>query len=123
MNQLIFRSIKEPLRKGLSWDERWKGDDKGLIICWEIGRELRAKEPELANKAENGELPVLGWKGGVEKKIIKGEKYGTFFYLAEWQGLRGEDLNINLSQEKELICSKTGMRVVFTGDQKKYANA
>jgi len=92
MSQRIQRSHKEPKRKGLSWDERWKGEDKGLITCWEVGRELREKEPDLAIRAKNGELPVLGWKGGVEKKTKKGEKYGTLFYLAQWQGLRGNEL-------------------------------
>jgi len=123
MDQRIKRSFHEPKRENLSWDERWKGYDRGLIICWEIGREIREKEPELAERAENGELPLLGWKGGVEKKTKKGEKYGTLYYLAQWQGLRGEDLDIDLSQEPELICSKTGMKVIFTGDYKKYCNA
>ncbi len=123
MNQRIHRSHKEPKREGLSWDERWKGKDKGLITCWEVGRELREKEPELAFRAEKGELPVLGWKGGVEKKTKKGEKYGTLFYLAQWQGLRGDDLDIDLSQQPELVCTKTGMRVIYTDDLKKYGNA
>jgi hypothetical protein len=123
MSQRIYRSYKEPKREGLSWEERWEGDDRGLITCWEVGREIREKEPELAERAENGELPVLGWKGGVEKKTKKREKYGTLRYLAAWQGLRGEDLDIDLSQEPELICSKTGMKVIFTGDAKKYGNA
>ena len=120
MNQRIYRSFKEPKREGLSWDEHWKGYDGGLIICWEIGRERREKEPELAKRAENGELPVLGWKGGVEKKTKIGQKYGTLKCLAEWQGLRGEDLNIDLSQEPELICSKTGIKVIFTGEFAKH---
>jgi len=64
MNQRIQRSQNEPKREGLSWDEHWRGEDNGLITCWEVGRELREKEPELATRAENGELPVLGWKGG-----------------------------------------------------------
>lgn len=123
MSQRIQRSHKEPKREGLSWDERWKGEDKGLITCWEVGRELREKEPDLAIRAENGELPMLGWKGGVEKKTKKGEKYGTLFYLAQWQGLRGDDLDIDLSQEPEMICSRTGMRVIYTGNLKKYGNA
>lgn len=123
MSQRLYRSIKEPIRKELTWEERWKGDDRGLISCWELGRELREKKPELAKCAENGELPVLVWKGGVEKRLKITEKYGTLSYLAEWQGLRGEDLNINLSEEREIICSKTGMRVIFTVDTKKYSEA
>lgn len=123
MSQRIYRSYGQPKRERLSWQELWQGDDKGLILCWEIGREIRQKEPELAQRAENGELPVLVWKGGVEKKTKISEKYGTLHYLAQLQGLRGEDLNIELSEEPELICSKTGMKVIYTGDVKKYGNA
>jgi len=122
MSQRIYRSCREPIRKGLTWDERWKDDDKGLINCWELGRELREKEPAVAKRAENGELPVLVWKGGVANKIKKKWKYGTLHYLAEWQGLRGEDLNIDLSEEPEIICSKTGMKVIYTGNVEKYAD-
>lgn len=120
MNQRIYRSIEEKIREGLSWEERWRGDDNGFILCWEIGRELRTKDSELSQRAVNNELPVLGWKGGVDRKILKGEKYGTFNYLAQWQGLRGEDLNIDLTQEIVLICSRTGMRVTYTADAQKY---
>lgn len=123
MNQRITRSIQKPKREGLSWTELWQDEDKGLILCWELGRKIREKEPELAQRAENGELPPLGWKGGVEKRIKAGEKIGTLFYLAQWQGLRGENLDINLDDEPTLICSRTGVKVTFTGDFKKYANA
>jgi len=123
MSQRIYRSYQEPKREGLTWDELWRGDDKGLIICWETGRELRKKEPKTAEKAENGELPVFVWKGGTKNAIQKNEKYGTLQYLAQWQGLRGEDLDIDLSEERELICSRTRMKVIYTGDIKKYGNA
>jgi hypothetical protein len=112
MSQRIYRSYGQPKRERLSWEEIWQGDDKGLILCWEIGREMLQSEPELARRAENGELPVLVWKGGVEKKTKISEKYGTLNYLAQWQGLRGEDLNIDLYEEQELICSKSGMKVI-----------
>ena len=65
----------------------------------------------------------MDWKGGVERKIKKKTKYGTLFYLAQWQGMRGEDLNIDLSHERELVCSKTGMKVIYTGDMEQYKNA
>ena len=123
MSKRIYRSYGQPKREGLSWQELWQVDDKGLILCWEIGRDMRQRETKLAQRAENGELPVLVWKGGVEKKTKIGEKYGTLNYLAQWQGLRGEDLNINLSEETVLICSKTGMKVIYTGDIDKYRNA
>ena len=121
LNQRVYRSCRDKKRDGLSWDELWEGPDKGLITCWEVGRELSKKEPELAGRAKKGELPVLVWKGGVEKKTKKKEKYGTLFYLAQWQGLRGDDLDIDLSEESELVCSKTGMKVIYTGDVKKCA--
>jgi hypothetical protein len=125
MSQHIFRSSREPIRKrlDLTWAELWKGYDKGLIASWEIGRELREKKPALATCANMGELPSLGWKGGVEKKIKQKEKYGTLYYLATWQGLRGDDLDIDLSGERPLICSRTGMKVICTGDFKKYGNS
>lgn len=122
MSRRIYRSIQEPVREGLSTEELWHGDDRGIMVCWEVGRRLDKTEPELAQRAKDGELPVLGWKGGVEKKI-KGEKYGTLKYLALWQGLRNEDLDIDRSQETALTCSKTGMKVTYTSDAKKYRGA
>jgi hypothetical protein len=109
----IYLSIEEPNRKGLVWEKIWKGPDNGLIACWERGRVKAADNPDLAESCKNGELPVLAWKGGVDKKI-KGKKYGSLFYLATWQGLRGEDLNINQHEEVSLICSKTMVKVTFT---------
>ena len=107
------RSIEEPVRKALTWEELWKGSDNGLIACWEQGRVKAVNSPDLAESCKSGELPVLAWKGGVEKKI-KGKKYGSLFYLATWQGLRGEDLNINQREEISIICSKTQVEVIFT---------
>lgn len=118
MKNIIFRSFKEPRRENLTWNERWKGRDKGLITCWEVGRELKYKKPELVELALNNELPVLGWKGGVSKKITK-EKYGSLNYLAQWQALRGENLNIDIYKEYKFMCSKTDMQVIFTNDTKK----
>ncbi len=123
MKQRVFRSRGKPRRIGLSWDELWKGPDTGLITCWEVGRAIARKEPELAERARNGELPVLGWKGGIEKTLKTKEKYGTLYYLAQWQGLRGDDLDIDLLEETDIECSRTGMKVVFTGDSEKYCNA
>lgn len=82
-----------------------------------------AEEPELAANAISGQLVVLPWKGGVEKAIKKKEKFGSLRYLAMWQGLRGEDLNIDTSTEPSLICTLTGMKVVFTSDYEKLKEA
>jgi len=117
----IHIPILESIREGLSWEERWRGTDKGLIACWEVGRERSKKESELADRAKNGELPILGWKGGVDRAIQKKSKYGTLRYLALWQGLRGEDLSIDLSEEITITCTRTGMSVTYTDDASKYA--
>jgi hypothetical protein len=113
MTTNFYRSIEEPNRKGLTWEELWKDSDNGLIGCWESGRIKALDSPELAESCKNGELPILAWKGGVDKKI-KGKKYGSLFYLATWQGLRGEDLNINQHQDITIVCTKTNVEVIFT---------
>jgi hypothetical protein len=123
MRQRVFRSYAEPIREGLSRAEHWEGPDHGLILCWEKGRKLAESDPELAGRARDGELPVLVWKGGVDKKLKMEEKVGTLFYLAQLQALRGEDLDIDPNVEVELVCSRTGMKVIYTNDVKKYGNA
>ena len=118
----IFRAANEPKRERLSWQETWNGEDNGLIACWERGRDKRMEAPQLAERARLGELPVLAWKGGVEKAIQKKQKFGTLQYLAMWYGLRGDDLEIDMDSEPVLVCSRTGMTVVYTGDLTKYAD-
>ncbi|APZ47683.1 hypothetical protein BW723_15900 [Polaribacter reichenbachii] len=119
----IYRSFSEPDRENLTWEETWKQEDKGLIKNYEVGRALAIKEPELAEKAKRGELPVLGYKGGVDKALKKKEKIGALNYIAKWQALRGEDLNIDMNEEMVLICTKTKMIVTFTMDLEKLKNA
>jgi hypothetical protein len=119
---IVRRSISEPFRSALSHEELWSGFDKGLIQCWEIGRKRAEEKPELAALCKNGELPVLGWKGGVSRQLLKLDKFGSLMYLAQWQGLRGEDLEVDLGIEKKLICTKTQMAVTFTPDQAKYSS-
>jgi hypothetical protein len=111
----LHRSITEPIREGAKWDERWNAADSGLIACWEQGRERRLEDPSLAVRAANGQLVVLPWKGGVQKATKK--KCGTLYYLAMWQGLRDEDLDIDTSDEIVLNCTASGMTVVFSGDK------
>lgn len=122
MSMNVQRSINEPLRNDLSYDQTWKGADKGLIKCWELGRTLAEKKPDLAEKCLKGELPTLGWKGGVSRALVKLEKFGTLNYLAQWQGLRGDSLNVDLAEEQTLTCTRTGMIVTFTPDQSRYSN-
>lgn len=123
MTKRVHRSIQSPIRPTLSWQETWEGPDNGLIRCWEIGRERALKAPEMAQRCLNGELPVLGWKGGSDRTLKKIEKFGSLKYLAQWQGLRGEDLSVDTQSEVTLNCARTGMVVTFTPEQSKYYNA
>lgn len=128
----IYRSINEPSRLEPNWEERWQDVSQGLITSWERGREKGIEDPELALRALNGELVVLPWKGGfklpkpgakVSTVVSKAIKYGVFNYLAMWQGLRGEDLNIDADQEVSLTCTREKRMVVFTSSYAKYANS
>ena len=121
MSVHIVRSCQQPKRENLSYDELWQGPDNGLIASWEVGRDKRLADPALAQKAADHELPVLGWKGGADKELKKNEKYGSLKYLAQWQGLRGEDLDIDADKEVTLTCSRTGMVVTYTADRSKYS--
>jgi hypothetical protein len=113
MSSIIFRSIETPLRKNLTWEELWVDKDMGLIYCWEKGIELSFDDPGLAERAKQGELVVLNWKGGVSKKLENDSEDGTFNYLATWQGLRGEDLNLDLDKTLTLTCTKYNHKVIF----------
>jgi hypothetical protein len=114
MSTRLYRSIHEPIREGLSWDETWRGPDNSLIYCWEHGRQERVQRPDDAARAEAGELIGLDWKGGVRKKLKVEKAQGTLRYLATWQGIRGEDLDIELEGERLVVCSRTGQAVVFS---------
>jgi hypothetical protein len=117
----IFRDKSEPLRERLSWDEMWKGPDRGLIQCWEVGRRIARDDAIRSESAKRGELPSSNWKGGITGNPKFKKKYGPLSYLAEWQGLRGENLDIDLENETEVVCSRTGIRVIFTPDMTKYS--
>lgn len=129
MSVRLNRSIREPIRVGLTWEERWRGPDGGLIACWESGREMRIEnatwptdpkpgtQPEpAAAYADRGELLPLPWKGGVSEKLKAGTKYGSLQYLAMWQGLRHRDLDIVMTGETVLVCTRTRQEVIFKRD-------
>ncbi|MBF6029443.1 hypothetical protein ICY20_16975 [Pseudomonas sp. P115] len=122
MTSRIHQDISTPHRPALSWRDGWDGGDKGLIKCWEVGRELATKRPDLEQACLKGELPTLGWKGGVSRSLKKLEKFGSLNYLAQWQGLRGENLDIDPAQNVVKTCSRTGMIVTFTPDKSQYIN-
>jgi hypothetical protein len=88
-----------------------------LICSWEEGRRLHHSSDELSAAAKRGELPLLCWRGGVDASLVeKTKKFGTFLYLAQWQGLRNEDLYIDTDGTVELRCSKWGVLVTFNND-------
>lgn len=95
MSKKLTRPLKQTVRTGLSVAELWGGPDRGLICCWERGRQKRNEEPDLAKRAEAGELVPLAWQRD------------SLLYLATWQGLRGEALNLPLDGELTLTCTKT----------------
>jgi len=116
----VYRSIEEPIRSLSSWDEKWSGDDLGLIFAWEKGRAWSAKNQNLKEAAIRGELPKLEWSGGYDKALKTDKKCASFFYYAAWLGLRGVDLDIDTSQEIKVTCSKFNMTTTFTADMEKY---
>ncbi|MCR1816136.1 hypothetical protein [Aliarcobacter butzleri] len=119
----IIRSIETPIREFPSFEERWRGEDNGLITAWEVGREKAISNPQLKQFVLNGELPVLGYVGGYEKKLTNIKfKYASFYYLAQLQGLRGDNLDIdsNRDEGKFLICSKTNMKTIFTSNSENF---
>lgn len=119
----IYRRFTEPDRENLTWEEKWRQEDRGLIKNYEVGRALSKTDSDLAEKAKKGELPVLCYKGGVEKTLKKKEKIGALNYLAMWQALRGEDLDIDMENEVIIVCAKTKVAVTFTMDLDKLKNS
>ena len=117
--KIIKWSYTTPERKGLSWSETWMSKDKGFIKNYEVARNLAIKNPELSEKAKNGELPSLGYKGGTDKQLKIKKKFGALNYVAQWQALREEDLFIETDKEIVITCSKTGIEVIFTNDLEK----
>ncbi|OZB48801.1 MAG: hypothetical protein B7X60_03085 [Polynucleobacter sp. 39-45-136] len=114
----IYRNISEPKRQATDYDVLWNGEDQGLITSWETGRDKAKSDPGLAARAKNGELVMLGWKGGVDKPLKTKNKYGGLLYVAMWQGLRGENLDIDLESEIRMICTRTGVPVTYTSNVK-----
>ncbi len=111
---LITRSIHEPIRTHLGMEHRWDQEDCGLIWCWERGRIMADADPELAARAKDGELMVLGWRGGLHAALQKPKMDGTLNYLAQWLGLRGENLHIDTEVHTIIYCNKCGTPVTYS---------
>jgi hypothetical protein len=120
MTTRVHRHATELPREAGTWAERWEGLDGGLITCWEAGRVMATSQPQLVARARAGELLVLPWKGGVERTLKNRRKFGSMYYLAMWQGLRGDDLDIDRATEAVRVCTRYSMEVTFTPDESKY---
>lgn len=101
------------------YDRRLKGPDHGLINAWIAGISYAKGHPDIAARAKAGELPVLPYRGGVERAIKTRHKIGALQYVAMWQGLRNEDLQLDTDAEPVMTCQRTGVPVTFTLDIKK----
>jgi hypothetical protein len=112
----IRRSILIAVRDLATWDEAWLGPDGGLVTCWEVGRLKSKEDPSMAMRAKSGELLPLPWEGGFHAALKKEKNYGTYNYLAMWQGLREEDLDIEIGKTYTITCSKHGKPVIFDGN-------
>lgn len=121
MSEIITRSIETPIRTGIHWND----EDKGLITCWENGREkskdCKFKFMKQTAAAKRDALPMTVYAGGCKMGIKVKKIYGSYHYLAYWQGLRGEDLYINHNEEIVKVCTRTSIKVTFTSDAEKYA--
>lgn len=98
---------------------RIDGPDRGLINAWLAGLEKRKEWPEVIAKVSAGELPPLPFRGGIAEEIQTKKKVGHLWYVAMWHGLRGDDLNLSTGAELVMVCSRTGVSVLFTIDQEK----
>lgn len=112
----IVHEAGRPIELPQGWDDRWEGPDDGLIATYVRGTEIGADNASLRASALAGELPVLPWAGGLASRIKSKTKMGSLHYLAMWQGIRGESLNIETSEQTKLTCTKFGITVTFTGD-------
>lgn len=113
---IVQASAANPPPLSERYEDRMEGPDRGLINAWLAGRAKARESPELATRARNGELPMLPYRGGVDKAIKTRSKVGSLLYVAMWQGLRGEDLCIDMTAEPTLACSRFGVPVTYTLD-------
>ena len=102
-----------------TWAERWEAPDRGLLVSWARGVEKSKETPTLSEAALRGELPPLAWKGGGDKAIKAGKRIGSLYYLAMWQELRGDPLDIETDSPLTLTCGRFQTQVTFTQDVQK----
>jgi hypothetical protein len=74
----VTRSMNEPIRQGLTMAQRWDAEDRGMISCWEAGREAATKSTENPWKAETPNW--FAWEQG-----RKGLDLDVFWYPPDFQ--------------------------------------
>lgn len=112
----IHHRHDSPPQAEADFDARMNGPDGGIVNAWLAGRDLRGSRPDLAAAASAGQLPVLPYRGGVDRPIKRKDKLGSLLYVAMWQGLRSDDLNVDASKDVQLVCTRHGVPVTFTPD-------
>ena len=113
--------ISTALRTETAPDVLWRGEDKGLIQAWEIGRRQALKGGDLIERAKRGELPASDlFQGGYDERLNAAVQYGSMHYYCMWLGWRGQDLELETDDEYPVVCSKTRMGVVYTVSSEKY---
>lgn len=60
----VFRSISEPIRRNLNMIQRWDLEDKGMISCWEAGREAAGTDRENPWKPDSPN--ATAWNQGFQ---------------------------------------------------------
>lgn len=116
---IVTHSAQDPPSISSDYAVRMEGPDQGIINAWVTGLAKRTNAPDVAAKTAAGELPILPFRGGVEAAIKAKSKVGHLLYVAMWQGLRGEDLDIDADSEISMTCTRTGVRVLYTMDYEK----
>ncbi|MDB4563975.1 hypothetical protein N9084_01570 [Flavobacteriales bacterium] len=113
--------ISSELRSESTPDVLWRGEDKGLMQAWEIGRRQSSDQSDVAKRAKQDELPASTiFQGGQDERLTTPVQFGSLHYYCMWLGWRGQDLEVDTDQEYPLVCSRTKMGVVFTIDSKKF---
>jgi 5'-3' exonuclease len=60
----VTRSISEPIRQNLNLIQKWDQPDRGMIACWEAGRE--ASGTDTQNPWRAGTMNFIAWQQGFQ---------------------------------------------------------
>lgn len=83
------------------------------------GNRKGPRRPLVGGESSCGRAAFDGLEGRHRKPIKAKTKIGSTFYLATWQGLRGESLDIELGRDVRMTCARTGITFTYTDDLKR----